>query len=137
MDKPKIGELREGYIARWKDYPTDEIKIRVARPSVLAPSQKLLHEFMMKKKEWIKCGLTEIEARRRTWGFMGYRRRFLQEVLKYGNTLAEEMIERIVNTLLSGENVRLICFEREPPCHRFILKEIIEKRVFREIAERS
>lgn len=37
--------LKEGYIGRWKRYPKDEVKIRVARPSVLAPSNELLKDF--------------------------------------------------------------------------------------------
>jgi len=37
--------LKEGYIGRWKKYPKHEVKIRVARPSVLVPSNELLKDF--------------------------------------------------------------------------------------------
>jgi len=37
--------LKEGYIGRWKKYPKNEVKVRVARPSVLAPSKELLKDF--------------------------------------------------------------------------------------------
>jgi hypothetical protein len=37
--------LKEGYIGKWKKYPKDEVKVRVARPSVLAPSKELLKDW--------------------------------------------------------------------------------------------
>jgi len=68
-DKPKIFE---GYIANWRNYPQDEVKVRVARPSVLAPSRELLSEFNRLKKRY---------GRERAWKLSGYEERFKRENL--------------------------------------------------------
>jgi len=52
--------LKEGYIAKWKKYPKDEVKIRFARPSVLAPSNELLKDFKEGRiKEYLRRVLAE------------------------------------------------------------------------------
>ena len=45
--------ILEGYIAKWKKYPENEIKIRVARPSVLGPSKELLRDYKDGKIDWV------------------------------------------------------------------------------------
>lgn len=50
----------EGYIANWKSYPKDDVKVRVTRPGVLAPSQELLGEFNRLKRMY---------GRERAWEF--------------------------------------------------------------------
>lgn len=98
--------LKEGYIAKWKEYPRDEIKIRVARPSVLAPSEELL-------RDWKEGRITWEE----------YERRFREEILS--NPKAVEKLKEIKRLLDEGKDVRLMCYEKNPPCHRFILIELI------------
>jgi uncharacterized protein YeaO (DUF488 family) len=105
---PDEGELREGYIAKWKKYPTDEVKIRVARPSVLGPSQRLLDIYKYEGLAW------DI-----------YERLFRKEIL--GNPKALAKIDEIRKLLADGTNVRLICYEKNPPCHRFILMNMIKE----------
>lgn len=122
-----IGELREGYIAKWKKYPTDETKIRVARPSVLAPSKHLLNAFMDIKKAFMVTGVSEIESRKIAWSSIGYKRRYIFQLLC--SLEAQMKLRQIVDLLKSGHNVRLICYEKEPPCHRFILMDIIREMV--------
>lgn len=124
MVNEKIGELREGYIARWKKYPEDEVKIRVARPSVLAPSKDLLSYFMMKKKAFMKYGSSELEGRKSAWIAAKYEERFRKEMASFH---AVNKLGEIIKLLLDGVNVRLLCYEKEPPCHRFILMDIIRE----------
>ena len=44
--------ILEGYIAAWKKYPVDEVKIRVAWPSILGPSKKLLGDYKEGRIPW-------------------------------------------------------------------------------------
>jgi len=104
-----VGELREGYIAKWKEYPKDEVKIRVCRPSHLAPSRQLLDRY--------KRGLLT---------FFQYENVYRKEIEK--SPFAQIAIWQIIRDLLAGRNVRLICYEKAPPCHRFILMQIVKDR---------
>lgn len=99
--------LKEGYIAKWKKYPEDEIKIRVARPSILGPSKELLAGAMSGRVDWPE-----------------YERRFRAEIL--GNEKAMAKLKEI-KELAEKKDVRLICYEKNPPCHRFILMDLIAK----------
>lgn len=125
-EKMKVGEVREGYIAKWKTYPTDEVKFRVARPSAVGPSVGLLTDFKNEETHWIEKGYAKIDARHKAWKMVGYNERFRKEISK---PLAVKRILEIIALVLNGQNVRLICYEKEPPCHRFILKDIIEEKV--------
>lgn len=98
--------ILEGYIAKWKEYPEDEIKIRVARPHLLSPSLKLLKKY---KKGEI------------SWG--QYKDFFIEEMF-----LKVECWEEIVNIneLSCYTDVRLMCYEKDPiKCHRNLLVKIM------------
>lgn len=97
--------MKEGYIAKWKEYPKDEVKIRVARPSVLAPSKELLRDWKEGKIDW-----------------GGYEKRFRKEILDNPRAMAKL---REIKKLAEERDVRLICYEKNPPCHRFILIDLI------------
>lgn len=97
----------EGYIANWRKYPKNEIKIRVARPSVLAPSKNLLDLWKHEKISWEE-----------------YEERFRKEILS--NPKAVEKLKEIAK-ISKHKNVRLMCYEKEFPCHRFILIEMIKE----------
>lgn len=103
------GKLLEGYIGRWTKYPKDEIKIRVARPSVLSPSKHLFKD--------IKDGEIDLDT---------YEIRFRKEIFDNPKALAK--IDEIKTLLSNGKNVRLICYEKNPPCHRFLLIDIIKTK---------
>ena len=98
--------LKEGYIGKWKDYPKDEVKVRVARPSVLAPSLKLLKDWKEGKIDWDE-----------------YDQRFRKEILSNPKAVAK-LIE--IEKLAKEKDIRLICYEKNPPCHRFILMDLIK-----------
>ena len=112
INKPRIFE---GYIANWRNYPKDEVKVRVARPSVLAPSRELLSESNRLKKRY---------GRERAWELSGYEERFRREILSNPKAMAK-LWE--IRELARTRRVRLICYERNPPCHRFILMKLIEE----------
>jgi len=97
--------LKEGYIGRWKEYPKDEVKVTVARPSCLGPSESLLKDWKERKINWAD-----------------YEKRFRAEILS--NPKAMEKLREIKN-LSQEKDVRLICYEKNPPCHRFILIDLI------------
>ena len=99
--------LLEGYIALWNRYPKDELKVRVARPSHLSPSKELLHDW--------KEGLITWEE---------YENRFRKEIL---STPEAMMKLKTIRIAARHSDVRLICYEKNPPCHRFILIDMIKE----------
>lgn len=115
--------LKESYISNWRNLPEDVVKIRVARPSVLAPSARLFSAFLKAKKVWIAKGLTELEARKKAWKEVDYEERFRQEVLNNPKVMAKL---KEIRKLAKENDVYLICYEKEPPCHRFILIEMVQ-----------
>ena len=100
--------IKEGYLAKWNSYPKDEIKIAVTRTakSPLSPSWELLNDYKNGKIDWKQ-----------------YTKRFKEEIL--ANPEALEKLEEI-RELAKTKTVRLICYEKNPPCHRFILLEMLE-----------
>lgn len=98
--------LKEGYLAKMKTYPKDEIKIVVTRTvkSVLAPSRELLNDYRDGLIDW-----------------QGYEGRFRKEM--ESPEAIKEM--RRIKELTKTRDVRLICYEKNYPCHRFILMDLI------------
>lgn len=99
--------VETGYIAKWKEYPTDEVKVRVARPGALGVPKKLWKLAKDKKISWQQ-----------------YEERYKVHVMTDNKAHAKLM--EILKLLKEGKTVRLICYEKEPPCHRFTLKNILE-----------
>jgi len=98
----------EGHISKWKKYPEDEVKIRVARPSILGPSKRLLQDYKENDLSWAE-----------------YTTRYIAEIMASPRALRQ--IDDIIE-LSKSMDVRLICYERGPPCHRFILMDMIKDR---------
>jgi len=98
--------LKEGYLAKMNTYPKNEVKIVVTRTakSVLAPSWNLLNDY--------KDGLIDWQE---------YERRFREE-MKNPESIKEM---RKIKKLAETSDVRLICYEKNYPCHRFILIDLI------------
>jgi len=101
--------IRESYLANLKNLPKDAVKIAVTRTarSPLSPSWDLLRRYKSGKISW-----PEFEA-----SF----RRELEE-----RPEAQRMLDEI-RRLGQHQDVYLICYEKKPPCHRFILLDILEK----------
>jgi len=99
--------LKEAYIALWKKYPTDEVKIMVARPSVLSPSKVLLEDYRNGRIDWAE-----------------YERRFRKEI----RSNREALVKLVDIWCLAKESdVRLMCYEKNPPCHRFVLMDLVKE----------
>lgn len=91
----------------WNTLPQDAIKVRVARPSVLSASKELLYDYKKGRTPW-----QEFEAR------------FRKEIRSNPRAMTE--LKRL--KALSKENdVYLICYEKNYPCHRFILIDLINE----------
>ena len=91
-----------GYIAKWRSYPDDEVKVRVARPHVLSPSKELLHDWKEGNMSWTD-----------------YENRFSEEIASNPDAVNE--IIRLAK-LSRTQNIRLICYEKDwGHCHRRLL----------------
>jgi uncharacterized protein YeaO (DUF488 family) len=99
--------LKESYISRWKALPEEAMKVRVARPSILSASKELLYDYKQGRIDW-----KEFEGR------------FRKEIL--GNPKAVAELKRL-KELSKEKDVYLICYEKNYPCHRFILMDLIKE----------
>jgi uncharacterized protein YeaO (DUF488 family) len=99
--------IKESYISMWKNLPSDAIKVRVARPSVLSASKDLLYDYKKGRISW-----QEFETR------------FRKEITSNPKAMAE--LKRIKDLALK-KDVYLICYEKNYPCHRFILMDLIQE----------
>jgi len=97
--------LKETYLANLARVPVEAKRIRVARQSILAPSKSLLADWKAKKITWPEYVL-----------------RFRKEMLS--NPEAVKYM-RAIKELATKVDVYLYCYEKQPPCHRFILIELI------------
>ena len=97
--------LKETYLANLRNLPPGALTVRVARPSRLSPSLELL-------RDWKAGTLTWAE----------YESRFKAEIM--GRPGAVEKM-REIKEVSAREDVYLYCYEKTPPCHRFILLELI------------
>ncbi len=110
-------EVKEGYFGNFKNYPENEIPIVVSRyyprflgkglrfQPELAPSKRLLADY--------KAG------GRATWE--DYEKRFREEM---ENEKSKQAIDDLA-WASQYDTYRLLCYEKYPPCHRFILIDLI------------
>jgi len=99
--------LKESYISQWNKLPNDAVKVRVARPSILSASKGLYDEYKKGAIDWKE-----------------FEERFRKEML--GNPKAVAELKRL-QKLSKEKDVYLICYEKNPPCHRFLLMDLIRK----------
>jgi len=112
--------ITEGYFAQIKNYPETDILICVARKypwfidkdkmehnRILAPHPELL-------EDWKNGDITWEE----------YEERFRFDMLHYTKPLREF---RYLRDLAKNSVVRLMCWEKSPPCHRFILLDMFSE----------
>ena len=110
--------IETGYFAKIKDYPeTDELicvsykypwfvkKGKMRHLPRVAPEPKLLYEWKNGEITWEK--------------YIQVYKTFLE--YDYG-ALSEIEFLRLRS---KDKTVRLMCWEKEPPCHRFILRDVI------------
>lgn len=99
--------IKESYISMWNKLPTNAVKVRVARPSILSASEGLLHDYKEGRISWKK-----------------FEERFRKEILSNQRAVAE--LKRL-KELSEEKDVYLICYEKNYPCHRFILMDLIRE----------
>ncbi len=99
--------IKESYISMWNKLPNDAIKVRVARPSILSASNELFNNYKQGCISW-----KEFESR------------FRKEIMSNPKAIAE--LKRLRELSLE-KDVYLICYEKEYPCHRFILIDLIKE----------
>jgi len=97
--------IYESYIAKIREIPKGErfLVNRNRGHNELAPSEALLKEYKSGKMSW-----------------NGFRTRFLAELTDESWRTVRSLLERSFK-----EDVCLICYERDFPCHRFILIELL------------
>ena len=111
--------ITEGYFAKVKDYPeTDWLlcvslkypwfvkRDRMGHFDRLAPSKALL-------SDWKSGGIS----------WEDYEKRFREEMT---HMAPERDLAYLGLKDAHGETVRLLCWEKNPPCHRFILLDMIQ-----------
>jgi uncharacterized protein YeaO (DUF488 family) len=110
--------VEEGYFGNLKNYPENELFVVVSRyyprwlkkglpfHPELAPSKELL-------ADW-KAGSISWEV---------YEKRFREEMKE------EKSVESIDDLAWASQYdvFRLLCYEKEPPCHRFILIDLVNE----------
>lgn len=99
--------IKESYISMWNKLPSDAIKVRVARPSVLSPSKELFYDYKEGRINWRE-----------------FENRFRKEIISSPKAIAE--LKRL-KELSQEKDVYLICYEKNYPCHRFILIDLIKE----------
>lgn len=113
--------IKETYLARLKqmrkEHPDAHFEVITATAkSVLSPSWELLNAYKKRTKE--------IDPRNiiRTFEYH-YDPEFRAEIV-----LRKGAIERIkeLAVLAETKDVYLVCYEKNYPCHRFIVKEMVE-----------
>lgn len=99
--------IKESYISLWNKLPKESVKVRVARPSILSASEGLLHAYKGGRITW-----KEFETR------------FRKEIQSNPKAMAE--LKRL-KELATKKDVYLMCYEKNYPCHRFILLDLINE----------
>ena len=111
--------IKEGYMAKIKSYPKTDILLSVMRwhpryhskgflwvPD-LAPSSLLLNEYKAARMDWET-----------------FEKHYKEEMTK---PKPQNLIQFYATKARRGQVIRLLCTERYPPCHRFILQDIIQE----------
>lgn len=137
------GQLRDTYVAAIQhdlvELPADALRLGVVRrptqwfhPHVdenepaLGPPDHLLDEFRTRYEHLEMEGLADEEAHNTAWDEIDYDqqyRAYLEE-----SEDAREAVQRVVDLIINGTDVVLVCFENteQKRCHRTLLKEEIE-----------
>ncbi len=110
--------ILEGYFGNFKNYPENEVSIVVSRyyprflgkglrfQPELAPSKELLADYKTGELSW-----------------EDYEERFREEMK---NENSKQAIDYLA-WASQYDTYRLLCYEEKPPCHRFILIDLINQ----------
>jgi uncharacterized protein YeaO (DUF488 family) len=123
-----LDRIKQGHLGVKDSIRADE-KINVAYPSSLGPSKTLLAEFMHFARDYLwVAGLNPSEevkknARLYAWNLTNYEERFRQEIA--GRHEAQAELHRILARARQGFTILLYSREKDWPCHRFLLLDIL------------
>lgn len=92
---------------------------------ILKPEFSLLNDFLYWKERFDKEN-SEVKASEKAWITSHYDYRYRKQVMYNPDAVKE--IKRIAELSLV-KDVFLICYEKEPPCHRYLLMEIIKRQI--------
>jgi uncharacterized protein YeaO (DUF488 family) len=97
-------------------------KISVAYPSPLGPSKMLLAEFMHFFGDYL-----QVAGRLYAWDLTNYEERYRQEIA--GRPEAQAELHRILVRARRGFTILLYSREKDWPCHRLVLLDILRAMV--------
>jgi len=112
-----------------KDSIRADEKISVAYPSPLGPSKTLLAEFADFASDYLQVAgpnpSEEVKknARLYSWDLTNYEERYRQEIA--GRPEAQAELHRILARARRGFTILLYSREKDWPCHRFVLLDIL------------
>jgi hypothetical protein len=112
-----------------KDSIRADEKISVAYPSPLGPSKTLLAEFAHFASDYLQVAgpnpSEEVKknARLYSWDLTNYEERYRQEIA--GRPEAQAELHRILARARRGFTILLYSREKDWPCHRFVLLDIL------------
>ena len=108
-------------------------KISVAYPSPLGPSKMLLAEFMHFFGDYLQVAgpnpseEVKKKARLYAWDLTNYEERYRQEIA--GRPEAQAELHRILARARRGFTILLYSREKDWPCHRLVLLDILRAMV--------
>jgi uncharacterized protein YeaO (DUF488 family) len=123
-----LDRIKQGHLGVKDSIRADE-KINVVYPSPLGPSKTLLAEFMHFARDyfWVAgqnpSEEVKMKARLYAWGLTNYEERFRQEIA--GRPEAQAELHRILAKARRGFTILLYSREKDWPCHRFLLLDIL------------
>jgi hypothetical protein len=132
FENTSIFPIKETYLAVRKkkraEFPQDHFEtITLTAGSVLAPDPPLLNDVKFLQKEFEKKGLPKEWARWAAWDASDYTTKYLDQINE--DEEAQERIYELIQKILNGEAVWLVCYEKFPPCHRFVLWRYIRGKI--------
>jgi hypothetical protein len=120
--------LKETYLAVLKKkrdlFPDDYFEvITLTAGSVLAPSDRLLNDVKFLQKQFETMKVPNEWARWMAWDNSDYENRYRQQLKD--DPEAQERIKTLIKKMVDGQSVWVVCYEKYPPCHRFVLWDIL------------
>lgn len=75
------------------------------------------------EKAWLAQGASKVDARQIAWEQCDYITRYQKHI--FSNPRAIQRLHYLKHLADHGKTVVLVCYEKDPPCHRFLLLEIL------------
>jgi len=113
--------ILEGYFAKFKDYPKDEVKLCVSRTLPrFVKKGKMTHFYSLAPSEEL---LKDYNAGTVTWE--QYTDRFNDEMRRQATSW--QNLEWLKSRAREDDSIRLMCYEKaeDKQCHRFLLLDIL------------